>query len=88
MYKQRRITLGGLADHIDTIRGSRRILMVACGTSYHACLASRAIMEELSEVRPQPRLAGPACVKIAHCIALCSISRPSAVAAAGTMVEP
>ena len=83
MYKQRRITLGGLADHIDTIRGSRRILMVACGTSYHACLASRAIMEELSEVRP-----GLTCATIAHCIAPCSITRPSAVAATGIMVEP
>jgi len=61
VYKQRRITLGGLADHIDTIRCSRRILMVACGTSYHACLAARSIMEELSEVPVSLELASDLC---------------------------
>ena len=50
-YKERRITLGGLAEHVSTIRHSRRIIMVACGTSYHACLASRQIMEELAQVQ-------------------------------------
>ena len=37
-----RIKLGGLAGgNADTIRRSRRIILVACGTSYHACLAAR-----------------------------------------------
>ena len=61
-YKQRRITLGGLVDHMSSIRSSRRIIMVACGTSYHACLASRQIMEELSMVGappPPPPLSPP-----------------------------
>ena len=31
--------LGGLMSHIDTIRRCRRILMIACGTSYHSALA-------------------------------------------------
>jgi hypothetical protein len=36
-----RIKLGGLADTKTTIRRSRRIMFVACGTSHHACLAAR-----------------------------------------------
>lgn len=31
--------LGGLMSHIHTIRRCRRILMIACGTSYHSALA-------------------------------------------------
>jgi glutamine---fructose-6-phosphate transaminase (isomerizing) len=49
-YKERRITLGGLADHLSSIKRGRRIIMVACGTSFHACLASRQCMEELAQV--------------------------------------
>ena len=49
-YKERRITLGGLADHLASIKRGRRIIMVACGTSFHACLASRQCMEELAQV--------------------------------------
>lgn len=45
-----RVTLGGLAQYIDTIRRSRRIVFVACGTSYHACLATRQTVEEMCDV--------------------------------------
>jgi glucosamine--fructose-6-phosphate aminotransferase (isomerizing) len=45
-----RITLGGLSDHLATIRRGRRILFMACGTSFHACLACRQIVEELTEM--------------------------------------
>ncbi|ODV92809.1 hypothetical protein CANCADRAFT_49100 [Tortispora caseinolytica NRRL Y-17796] len=44
------VTLGGLRSYISTIRRCRRIIMVACGTSYHSCLATRAIFEELTEI--------------------------------------
>jgi glutamine---fructose-6-phosphate transaminase (isomerizing) len=47
-YLESRITLGGLADHLAAIRRSRRIVFVACGTSYHACLACRQTVEELA----------------------------------------
>jgi hypothetical protein len=40
-YLQQRIKLGGLVETRDTIRRSRRIMFVACGTSYHAALAAR-----------------------------------------------
>lgn len=45
-----RLTLGGLASYIETIRRSRRIIFVACGTSYHACLATRQTVEEMCDV--------------------------------------
>jgi glucosamine--fructose-6-phosphate aminotransferase (isomerizing) len=37
------IKLGGLVDHLETIRCGRRVMLVACGTSYHACLAARCV---------------------------------------------
>lgn len=49
-YSKGRITLGGLSDHLAAIRRGRRILFVACGTSFHACLACRQIVEELTEM--------------------------------------
>ncbi len=49
-YLTQRIKLGGLVEHGSTIRRCRRILLVACGTSYHACLAARQTLEEMCEV--------------------------------------
>ena len=49
-YHEKRITLGGLVDHYRTIKRGRRVMFVACGTSYHACLACRQAMEELAEL--------------------------------------
>lgn len=59
-YKQH-VKLGGLADHMNTIRSSRRIIMVGCGTSFYACLATRQIMEELSHVPVTLELASDLC---------------------------
>jgi len=49
-YMTHRIKLGGLVETHATIRRSRRIMFVACGTSYHSALASRSLMEEMVEV--------------------------------------
>ncbi|KAK9471782.1 uncharacterized protein V1510DRAFT_418995 [Dipodascopsis tothii] len=49
-FDTKTVTLGGLSAYIQTIRRSRRIIMVACGTSYHSCLATRTIIEELTEI--------------------------------------
>lgn len=49
-YHEKRITLGGLVDHYATIKRGRRVMFVACGTSFHACLACRQTMEELAEL--------------------------------------
>ncbi|KAF2286420.1 hypothetical protein GH714_016826 [Hevea brasiliensis] len=48
--KAKTVLLGGLKDHLKTIRRSRRIVFVGCGTSYNAALAARPILEELSGV--------------------------------------
>ena len=44
------VTLGGLRSYIQTIRRCRRIIFIACGTSYHSCMAVRGIFEELAEI--------------------------------------
>ena len=46
--KSKSVLLGGLKDHLKTIRRSRRIVFIGCGTSYNAALAARPILEELS----------------------------------------
>lgn len=46
--KKKSVLLGGLKDHLKTIRRSRRIVFIGCGTSYNAALAARPILEELS----------------------------------------
>lgn len=51
------ITLGGLRALLPTIRRCRRIIMIACGTSYHSCLATRQIFEELTEIPVSVELA-------------------------------
>ncbi|KAH7278868.1 hypothetical protein KP509_38G060600 [Ceratopteris richardii] len=48
--KAKGILLGGLNDHLKTIRRSRRILFIGCGTSYNAALAARPVVEELSGI--------------------------------------
>ncbi|GAV75409.1 SIS domain-containing protein/GATase_6 domain-containing protein [Cephalotus follicularis] len=48
--KAKTVLLGGLKDHIKSIRRSRRIVFIGCGTSYNAALAARPILEELSGV--------------------------------------
>ncbi|KAG5993673.1 glutamine--fructose-6-phosphate transaminase (isomerizing) [Claviceps spartinae] len=48
--KEKSVTLGGLRSYITTIRRSRRIIFIACGTSYHSCMAVRGIFEELAEI--------------------------------------
>ncbi|KAJ0985263.1 hypothetical protein J5N97_003619 [Dioscorea zingiberensis] len=48
--KHNSVLLGGLKDHLKTIRHSRRIIFIGCGTSYNAALAARPILEELSGI--------------------------------------
>ncbi|KAK4051154.1 glutamine--fructose-6-phosphate transaminase (isomerizing) [Microbotryomycetes sp. JL201] len=51
------ITLGGLKAYLNVIRRCRRLVFVACGTSYHSCLATRSIFEELTEIPVSVELA-------------------------------
>ena len=56
-FDTREITLGGLKQYLTTIRRCRRIVFVACGTSYHSCLAVRQVFEELTEIPVSVELA-------------------------------
>ncbi|ANB11980.1 glutamine--fructose-6-phosphate transaminase (isomerizing) GFA1 [Sugiyamaella lignohabitans] len=56
-FETNTITLGGLRSYLTTIRRCRRLIMIACGTSYHSCLATRAIFEELTEIPVSVELA-------------------------------
>lgn len=49
-FDSQSITLGGLKNYLSIIRRCRRIVFVACGTSFHSCVATRAIFEELTEI--------------------------------------
>lgn len=56
-FENSSITLGGLRALLPTIRRCRRIIMIACGTSYHSCIATRQIFEELTEIPVSVELA-------------------------------
>jgi len=56
-FDSRKITLAGLKAYLPTIRRCRRIVFIACGTSYHSCLATRATFEELTEIPASAELA-------------------------------
>ncbi|GMM32324.1 glutamine--fructose-6-phosphate transaminase (isomerizing) [Martiniozyma asiatica (nom. inval.)] len=49
-FKEDNIVLGGIREYLLSIRRSRRFQMIACGTSYHSCLAVRSLFEELTGV--------------------------------------
>ncbi|KAI9301749.1 hypothetical protein BJ944DRAFT_271004 [Cunninghamella echinulata] len=51
------VTLGGLRNYLSIIRRASRIVFIACGTSYHSCLATRSIIEELTKIPTQIDLA-------------------------------
>uniref|UniRef100_A0A0N5BA57 glutamine--fructose-6-phosphate transaminase (isomerizing) n=1 Tax=Strongyloides papillosus TaxID=174720 RepID=A0A0N5BA57_STREA len=45
-----KIVLGGIKDYIQDIKRCRRLIMIACGTSYNSAIACRQIIEELTEL--------------------------------------
>jgi glucosamine--fructose-6-phosphate aminotransferase (isomerizing) len=56
-FDTNKTTLGGLRAYLPIIRRGRRIVFSACGTSYHSCIATRAIFEELTEIPVSVELA-------------------------------
>ena len=56
-FDNNKITLGGLRAYLPIIRRGRRIVFSSCGTSYHSCIATRAIFEELTEIPVSVELA-------------------------------
>jgi len=57
LWDKGQVILGGLKSKIDSIRRCRRLIFVACGTSYHSALAARQLVEELSELPVSVELA-------------------------------
>lgn len=49
-FEEMKVTLGGIKDFIPEIKRCRRLLMIGCGTSYYSTIASRQLMEELTEL--------------------------------------
>nr|XP_047125326.1 glutamine--fructose-6-phosphate aminotransferase [isomerizing] 2-like isoform X2 [Hydra vulgaris] len=53
-FQNNTVLLGGLVSHIDYIKRCRRLIFIACGTSYHSAVA---LMEELTELPVMVELA-------------------------------
>lgn len=49
-FETNQVVLGGIKDFMTEIRRCRRLLFIACGTSYHSAVATRQLMEELTEL--------------------------------------
>ncbi len=47
---QNRVTLGGITEHINRFKQATRFIITACGTSYHAGLLGKYLIEELARV--------------------------------------
>jgi len=50
IFEKDRVVLGGLVDHISEMKRCRRIILIACGTSYHSGMATRQLIEEMTEL--------------------------------------
>ncbi|KAK2717709.1 glutamine--fructose-6-phosphate aminotransferase [isomerizing] 2-like isoform X4 [Artemia franciscana] len=44
------VVLGGIKDYIPEIRRCKRLMLIGCGTSYHSAIATRQLLEELTEL--------------------------------------
>lgn len=44
------VSLGGLKDYQQKIMNSKRLVMVACGTSWHACQVGEYLIEDLARI--------------------------------------
>lgn len=42
--------LGGLREHLATLKSAKRIIIIACGTSWHAALIGEYMLEDLARV--------------------------------------
>ena len=56
-FDKQSVCLGGIKDYLSEIRRAKRLLLIACGTSFHSAVATRAILEELSEMPVMVELA-------------------------------
>ncbi|NXB07403.1 GFPT1 aminotransferase, partial [Cnemophilus loriae] len=85
------VNLGGLKDHIKEIQRCRRLILIACGTSYHAGMATRQVLEELTELPVMVELANtcapPVLPLCSPCAPLCSPVLPRAPGVPGETAD-
>jgi len=46
----KRISVGGLKDHIEKVGDMKRLIFVACGTSWHTALVAEYLFEEIARI--------------------------------------
>uniref|UniRef100_A0A674NRZ4 glutamine--fructose-6-phosphate transaminase (isomerizing) n=1 Tax=Takifugu rubripes TaxID=31033 RepID=A0A674NRZ4_TAKRU len=56
-FDSNKVILGGLKDHLKEIKRCKRLMMIGCGTSFHAAVATRQVLEELTELPVMVELA-------------------------------
>ncbi|XP_077505725.1 glutamine--fructose-6-phosphate aminotransferase [isomerizing] 2-like [Amblyomma americanum] len=56
-FEKETVVLGGIKDYIAEVKRCRRLLLIGCGTSYHSAIATRQILEELTELPVMVELA-------------------------------
>lgn len=56
-FEKLEVNLGGIKEFAHEIRRCRRLIFIACGTSYHSAVATRQLLEELSELPVMVELA-------------------------------
>ncbi|KAH8407083.1 hypothetical protein KR222_006109, partial [Zaprionus bogoriensis] len=56
-FDTRTVVLGGIKEYIPEIKRCRRLMLIACGTSYHSAVATRQLLEELTELPVMVELA-------------------------------
>lgn len=48
--RSNRVVLGGLTDHLDRIQAAQRLVIMGCGTSWHAALVGEYLVEQLARI--------------------------------------
>lgn len=56
-FQNQTVILGGIKDYIPEIKRCRRLMLIGCGTSYHSAVATRQLLEELTELPVMVELA-------------------------------
>lgn len=56
-FVNKTVTLGGIKEYVPEIKRCRRLMLIACGTSYHSAVATRQLLEELTELPVMVELA-------------------------------
>ncbi|KAI8124614.1 Glutamine--fructose-6-phosphate aminotransferase [isomerizing] 2, partial [Lucilia cuprina] len=56
-FDTKSVVLGGITEYIPEIKRCRRLMLIGCGTSYHSAVATRQLLEELTELPVMVELA-------------------------------